>query len=55
MEASSAEGVMLYNILTRIILDNLDLVHFLVKCCLQGLLKIIKLMLILGQVRLSIG
>ena len=33
--------------------ENLDLVHFLVKCCLEGLLKI--MMLILGQVRLSIG
>ncbi len=31
----------------------LDLKHFLVKCCLKGLL--IKLMLILGQVRLSKG
>ena len=32
-----------------------DQVHFLVKCCLQGLLKIIKLMIIVGQVRLSKG
>ncbi len=27
--------------------------HFLVKCCLQGLLKIVKLIIISGQVRLS--
>ncbi len=32
-----------------------DLVHFLVKSCLIKLMKIIKLMLILGQVRLSKG
>ncbi len=37
------------------IIDFFDLVHFLVKCCLKGLLKIIKLMLILGQVRVSKG
>ena len=36
-------------------LHFLDLLHFLVKGCLYGLLKIIKLMLILGQVRLSKG
>ncbi len=31
--------------------DYLDLVHFRVKCSLKGLLKIIKSMLILGQVK----
>ncbi len=35
--------------------DFSDLVHFLTKCCLKGLLKILKLMLILWQVRLSKG
>ena len=29
-----------------------DLMHLLVKCCLKALLKIVKLMLVLGQVRL---
>ena len=33
--------------------DHSDRVHFLVKCCLQGLLKISKLMLILSQVKLK--
>ncbi len=32
--------------------ENVD---FLVKCCSEGLLKIIKLMLILGKVRLNEG
>ncbi len=31
----------------------MDLVHFLVKCCFKGLLKMIKKMIILGQFRLS--
>ena len=37
------------------IIEFFDLVHFLVKCCLQALLKIINLMLMLGQVRVSKG
>ncbi len=32
-----------------------DLVHFLVNFCLSGIIEIIKLMLILGQVMLIIG
>ena len=38
-----------------IIYDISDQVLFRVKCCLKGLLKIIKLMLILGQFSLSKG
>ena len=41
--------------IVKILLEILDLVHFLVKCCLYGLLNIIKLMLITGQVMLSKG
>ena len=38
-----------------VVIQLMDLVHFLVKCSLKGLLKMIKLMLILGQIRLSKG